>query len=484
VSEVPGFPRLRRGASLLQDEQGSWFVAGARRERLDPAEFAVLAQADGLRPLQELEPLVQVHAAAGAGPDIVQVVEELRRRELLEDERPLVTHGLAVARLDDGPEPAFRLRLGERYFAVGLAEYLILSRCDGTRTVAQLVRELQAEGADIDERELRHLLRELEGQGYLDGRRLEGGSPEPVRRLIYESLLRIRFTAMDTDGLMTRLHRRLRWLFSAPALTVAGLIVLAGMGVAALHAGELARGWARMVVNPVTAMRAILLWVPFGIIHELAHALTLKHFGGRVRSMGGMLLYFSPSLFTDISDSELLPRRQRVWVALAGELVDLFWFSLLVLLWAAAPEGSFARLASFSLALCLVWPLLRNLNPGLPLDGMYVLQDLLRITNLRSRSFSYLARLVLGPGRASGAEAGTSRREKAWLVGYGLVGLTFSGAVLAFLLVEGVEFYRAHFGVAGGVAFGAFMLAVLGWRAVRGARAWFSQKYKFHSVDG
>lgn len=466
-SPTPAYPRLRRGAAVRQDEQGTWFIDGARRERLSPAEYAVLAQADGLRSLEELHPFVEAAPVSGGELNLVRVLEELRRRELLEDDRPLVTRGLVVTRLDDGPEPVFRLRLGERYFEVGLAEYLILSRCDGTRSVAALVRELQLEGADIDERELRGLLRQLEAQGYLDGRLRDEAPVERPRRLIYEGPLRIRFTVLAPDGLVERLYRHLRWFFSTPALIAGGVLLVAGLGVAALNASEIAHGWARMVVNPVTAMLARFLWVPFGIAHEFAHALTLKHFGGRVRGMGGLLLYFSPGLFTDISDAELLPRRQRLWISAAGELLDLLWFSGLVLVWAAAPEDSFLRVASFSLLLCLVWPLIGNLNPGLPLDGMYFLQDLLRISNLRGRSFSYLHQLVIGLGRANGAEAGASRREKAWLVGYGLLGLTISGAVLAFLLMEGVRFYHSHFGVAGGIAFGVALLTLIGWRAVR-----------------
>lgn len=460
------FPRLRRGASLHQDDQGGWLLEGARREPLSPAEFALLAQADGLRSLEELEPLVGAAPNTPGELDLTPVVEELRRRELLEDDRPLVTRGLAVARLDDGPEPVFRLRLGARYFEVGLAEYLILSRCDGTRSVAELTRELQLEGADLDERELRGLLRQLEAQGYLDGRQPEAASSGATRRVVYESPLRIRFTLLETDEPAARLYRHLRGLFSPPVLAVGGVIAVAGLCVAVLHAGEIAHGWARMVVNPVTALLARFLWVPFGIAHEFAHALTLKHFGGKVRSMGGLLLYFSPGLYTDISDAELLPRRQRLWISAAGELVDLFCFSVLTLVWIAAPEGSFLQVASFALMLSLVWPLIGNLNPGLPLDGMYFLQDLLRISNLRSRSFSYLARLVTG--RARGAEAAASLREKVWLVLYGIVGVAISGAVLAFLGVEGLRFYLSHFGVAGAAVFAVFFLALFGWRLTRG----------------
>ena len=40
-----------------------------------------------------------------------------------------------------------------------------------------------------------------------------------------------------------------------------------------------------------------------GFIHESAHGLTCKHYGGEVHSMGFMLLYLMPAFFCDITEA-------------------------------------------------------------------------------------------------------------------------------------------------------------------------------------
>ena len=64
------------------------------------------------------------------------------------------------------------------------------------------------------------------------------------------------------------------------------------------------------------------LWiVTFTVItmHEFSHGLTCCHFGGKVKEVGFMLIYFQPAFYCDVSDSWMFPRkRDRMWVTAAG----------------------------------------------------------------------------------------------------------------------------------------------------------------------
>ena len=70
----------------------------------------------------------------------------------------------------------------------------------------------------------------------------------------------------------------------------------AALGIALANASELARA-----LQALSLFESLLLaWLTlFGIvaIHEFAHGLTCKYFGGRVHEMGFMLLYFQPALY-------------------------------------------------------------------------------------------------------------------------------------------------------------------------------------------
>ena len=43
----------------------------------------------------------------------------------------------------------------------------------------------------------------------------------------------------------------------------------------------------------------------------LAHGLTCKHFGGRVREIGFLLIYFQPAFFCNVSDAWLFPEKSK-----------------------------------------------------------------------------------------------------------------------------------------------------------------------------
>jgi Zn-dependent protease len=141
------------------------------------------------------------------------------------------------------------------------------------------------------------------------------------------------------------------------------------------------------------------------IVHEFAHALTLHRFGGRVREMGLTTVALVPSLYCDITDSYLLPRkRQRIAVALAGPFAQAV-VGALASIWLCLAPPSHAVL-HFALVCAAVAGLLSiaNLFPFARTDGYYVLTEVLDLPNLRrlarNRVKSWLTGVPLAPGRA------------------------------------------------------------------------------------
>jgi putative peptide zinc metalloprotease protein len=123
------------------------------------------------------------------------------------------------------------------------------------------------------------------------------------------------------------------------------------------------------------------------IAHEFGHALAARHFGCSVRAMGVAVLMFWPILYTDTTDAwRLRDRRQRVFIGLAGMMVELGIASVCLLLWNFLPEG-FLRTVLFMLSTSTwIMTLAVNLNPLMRFDGYYVLSDLSGVENLQERS--------------------------------------------------------------------------------------------------
>src|SRR5207237_8823380 len=79
------------------------------------------------------------------------------------------------------------------------------------------------------------------------------------------------------------------------------------------------------------------LWlVVFSVttMHVFSHGLTCCHFGGKVKEVGFMLIYFQPAFYCDVSDSWMFPsKRQRMWVTFAGGYFQLIFWGICTVVW-------------------------------------------------------------------------------------------------------------------------------------------------------
>lgn len=154
--------------------------------------------------------------------------------------------------------------------------------------------------------------------------------------------------------------------------------------------------------------------------------------------MGFMLLYFSPSFYTDCTDMHLFDNTaKRIWTIIAGIWVTLLQSCFGVFLWAISPPGSLASDLGFKLAILAGLGGFLQLNPLMKIDGYYVLSQYLQIDNLREQSFAYLATLAKKYLLWFKVELPPlSRRERRIFFTYGVA----AGAYSFLLLAVVVEF--------------------------------------------
>ncbi|MGE3820191.1 MAG: efflux RND transporter periplasmic adaptor subunit, partial [Isosphaeraceae bacterium] len=212
----------------------------------------------------------------------------------------------------------------------------------------------------------------------------------------------------------------------------------------------------------------VLAWIVLALTttaHEFAHGLTCKHFGGEVRDIGFLLIYFTPCFYANVSDAWLFPERwKRIAVTLAGGYCDLVLWSLGIFGWRLAQSGTIAHdLAFFVATICGV-RVFFNLNPLLKLDGYYLLSDMVDAPNLRRRGLerfkAHARRLLWGAKRPPADPRGYL------LTSYGLACWSFS---MMFLITMMYAFSR-YLATSGLLALGwtVFLAWTSGRRLLRG----------------
>jgi putative peptide zinc metalloprotease protein len=133
-----------------------------------------------------------------------------------------------------------------------------------------------------------------------------------------------------------------------------------------------------------------LSWVVYPVIkalHELGHALAVRHCGAEVHHVGIGFLYLVPAPYVDASAATgLSRRRERILISAAGVLVESVLAAAGVLVWSAVQPGMVRDLALSVALVGGVSTLLANANPLVRMDGYHVLTDALDLPNLAQRS--------------------------------------------------------------------------------------------------
>ena len=265
------------------------------------------------------------------------------------------------------------------------------------------------------------------------------------------SLLYLRLISLNAEALFEWLFPKVRWCFTPAFHAFAVLIIVSGIFVTLLNGERLTT----QLLSLLSLQGILMIWVIILLItamHELAHGLTCRHFGGRVREVGLMLIYFMPAFYCDVSDAWMFPsRRQRVWVTFAGGYFQLVVWGVAAVVWRVAAQDTFISSVALAAILFGGMQTLVNFNPLIKLDGYYMLSDYLEIPNLRSKAFQAIRAWI--SGESEPLIEGVQRRP---LLVYGGLSLTFSTVLLSVIYVNIFLLMTSYFAFAGLVGFVMF----------------------------
>lgn len=328
-----------------------------------------------------------------------------------------------------------------KYHRLREDEYFLLCQLDGERSLDQLRDDYQSRYPNrrVKASQINALLFRFHESGLTLSHATGQGDPLLLRAdkerrgrwiALASQWLFIRFPGFDPQPVM-------RWLspLVRPVLSYAGFAVLALFAFVSaiamiVHREDFVRELPA-ASQWLTMQNAILLAIVVGvtkIAHELGHAAVSERFGAKCRSIGPMLLVFTPALYCDTSASWMIPSRwKRASVALAGIATELTIASICVWVWLYSAPGLIHTIASHVIVVCGVSTVFFNANPLLRYDGYYLLSDLTDVPNLGQRANRRLSSLtaswLLGVPQSDAPSEPAD--ESWWLLFYGIASVIY-----------------------------------------------------------
>lgn len=318
-------------------------------------------------------------------------------------------------------------------------EYSILNLLDGRYGFAELLRRARsvAPWLELTAEDLAEFIRNLAGNQLI--RQRTGGdsvrlnpdagrsSVSRVLRFLFQ-LLRIQFRLLNPSRLIDAAAPVAAVFYRKTALSLFGILAIVAVAIVTTSLGEVVQSLPTLqeFLGPQNVVMMLGVFITVKILHEAGHAFTAKHFGAECNECGIMLMVFTPVLYTNVSDSWMLPRQQRMLVTAAGILVELGIAAVCTILWWHASPGLAKSILLNTMVLCSLNTLLFNGNPLLRFDGYFLLADWMNIPNLANRSSGVLRDFVISlvTGRSAEPHTATTRHDRILLI-YGIMSAAY-----------------------------------------------------------
>jgi putative peptide zinc metalloprotease protein len=383
------------------------------------------------------------------------------------------------ARLDGGVRSWLLIdEWTSRFFRVGQPEYVFLSLLDGRRTFASAFGRAAAilKESALTESEAAALCRWLveEGLATTDNSRLAArvlaAAATQRKRRIWSRLLNPlsqRLPVCNPDRILAALATAFGWVFS-PGMACVWLMLLCAGGIC------LARDWERFrQATPAVVDRDNWLWLLattaiLKLVHETAHGLACRRYGGAVRDAGIVFFLLAPIPYVDVTSSwRFGGKLQRIVTASAGMLAEMGIAAAAACLWSQTDSPLIQQHAANVMVSASLVTVLVNANPLMRFDGYFVLADALEIPNLAQTGQllwrNIFRRCTFG---LQGAPVAVTGLRRALTVVYGAAAMVWRVTVCAGLILAA----DAMFFGAGAVLAVLAMLSWVIWPLARGLK--------------
>jgi putative peptide zinc metalloprotease protein len=325
----------------------------------------------------------------------------------------------------------------EQFWRIGLPEWRLLNRFDGTLSVAEAAAQEGSEDRLLLE-QARTVISWAIQEGLIENLRStrQAGSSSRWMQAINASVF-YRYRLGNPQPALERIYPFLGFL-THPAMIVAWLATLLISGLLLVSRWDQFGEASLNVVAPNQWLHFILIWWGLKFVHEVFHGLTCLRYGGNVREAGILFLLFAPlGAYVDVTSSwRFSSKWHRIHVTFAGIYVELLIAAIAAIGWCFASDPLVRQLCLQTTLLASVATVLFNANPLIRFDGYYLLADLLEIPNLYQQGQLATRQLVsrLFMGRNSKMPPAKTRKAGLVLL-YGLVSAVWRVALCAGIAV-------------------------------------------------
>lgn len=373
---------------------------------------------------------------------------------------PQAASGIVVSQLVNREGTYYILKnpAHNTYFRLSAKDYFLWQRIDGNHTVKELVVAYFMEYKVLAFGRVSSLLEGLKNQFFLVEQpvnvyqqvrtQLDHRNPQARLAQLGRMFIEKQFVIKGLDKRLTRLYEKGGWMFYTRVAQILWLVVSL-VGLICFSQVMFDSQYEVVAIGGNALLGILSLSIVYFVsifIHELFHALTVKHYRREVLR-GGFMIYFGmPAFFVDTSDIWMESKRARLAVTWAGPYADLILAglaSLILFLW---PRFALNPVL-FQFALVTYVSVLFNMNPLLELDGYFLLMDGLEIPMLRRKSLEFIRsgvwvrlKTLWAGEKPVWKWAGEFSREERIFVIFGLLAAIWTG----YSIVQALSFWQSH----------------------------------------
>ena len=367
---------------------------------------------------------------------------------------PKFRDDLIISQLGQAERISFVIKdpITRRFFRLKQPEYFIAKQLDGRTSLQKIQQRFEEEFREpLSLPKLEQFIKRLQGLCLIESELTERELSHLQRRMSVERsrfrrLLYLKLKAIDPHNLFNAIIAHIGFFFSRWFVFLVPLLTIVALVITISNWGEYT-AQVKSLFRPETIPTLLLVVFIVTSLHEFAHGLTCKHFGGDVHEIGFLLIYFLPAFYCNVSDAWLFKERgKRLWVSFAGVFLQIFIWALATIAWRVIDPATW-----LSSVLCITMvtsglTTVFDLNPLIKLDGYYLLSDYLGIPNLRRKAFAYLGSQIkakLFSVARRGREV-TGREKRIYLL-YGISASIYSFGLLLFIFLKTAGFVVSKF---------------------------------------
>lgn len=360
-----------------------------------------------------------------------------------------------------------------KYFQVGELERRVISAFDGSRTVSEIAeanfydaagQRASAQATQVAKWLVQHHLATVIGAD--NSKRVQERARILQRASTWGllNLISLRFPLFNPTSLLDSLRPLGNVLFHPLSVVAWLLLMVVAAGLIWQSQSDFNLEFAG-VLSGQRWIWLLLIWSGLKVIHELAHGLACRRYGGEVPEAGILLLLLTPLAYVNVTSSwKFSSRWQRMIVAAAGMYLELFVAAIAAIIWTQLADASLWKdLCLHTFIMASVTTVLFNANALMKFDGYYLLSDAVEIPNLYGKGTAWIWDLLrvhclgwqplhqLGPG------------SERWLVPlYAILAAAWRVTVSIGLIIgAGVLFHGVGLAVAATAVFSWYLLPTI-----------------------